>query len=317
MNKFRFTIKVLAIAIFMFAFASMAQAQASRTWVSGVGDDANPCSRTAPCKTWAGAISKTAPCGEIDALDPGGFGAVTITKSITLDGTGTFASILASLTTGVIINANTSTDVVTLRGISINGFCNGIQGINIIGAKAVNIEDCVIFRFNGNGITSTDASGGLKLNIRNTVIRDNVGDGINIVASAASPARVTLDNVRFSGNANGVHARSGVTATAHNSVFSGNTAAGIFADNGVGGSFAVVRVRESQIQGNNVGVQAGGGAGAVATSAVEISQNLINFNTGNGVLVSTGGTVETFTNNDIGGNGTNGCPGCTASGPGQ
>ena len=96
MNKFRFTLKMLAVIIFTLTFVSIAQAQASRTWVSGVGDDANPCSRTAPCKTWAGAISKTAPCGEIDALDPGGYGAVTITKSITLDGTGTFASILAS-----------------------------------------------------------------------------------------------------------------------------------------------------------------------------------------------------------------------------
>src|SRR6185436_5932221 len=120
MSKFRFTIKVLAIATFMFAFASLAQAQASRTWVSGVGDDANPCSRTAPCKTWAGAISKTAACGEIDALDPGGFGAVTITKSITLDGTGTFASILSSLVSGIIINVGATTDVVTIRGLSIN-----------------------------------------------------------------------------------------------------------------------------------------------------------------------------------------------------
>src|SRR6478672_13497896 len=130
MNKFRFTIKVLTIATFMVAFASMAQAQASRTWVSGVGDDANPCSRTAPCKTFAGAISKTAACGEIDALDPAGFGAVTITKSITLDGTGTFASILASLTNGIIVNA-AATDVITIRGLSINGFCNGISGIKI------------------------------------------------------------------------------------------------------------------------------------------------------------------------------------------
>src|SRR5260370_18818890 len=104
MKKFRFTIKILAIATFMFAFASLAKAQATRTWVSGVGDDANPCSRTAPCKTWAGAISKTADCGEIDALDPGGFGTVTITKSITLDGTGTMASILASGTTGITVN---------------------------------------------------------------------------------------------------------------------------------------------------------------------------------------------------------------------
>src|SRR6059036_2342289 len=106
MNKFRFTLNVLAIAIFTFAFASIAQAQATRTWVSGVGDDVNPCSRTAPCKTFAGAISKTATGGEIDCLDPGGFGAVTITKSITIDGThgAGFGSILASAVTGVIIN---------------------------------------------------------------------------------------------------------------------------------------------------------------------------------------------------------------------
>src|SRR3954465_2789090 len=103
MNKFRFTVNAVAIAIFTFAFASMAHAQATRTWVSGVGDDANPCSRTAPCKTFAGAISKTAVDGEIDALDPGGFGAVTITKAITIDGNG-WGSILAAGVTGVIVN---------------------------------------------------------------------------------------------------------------------------------------------------------------------------------------------------------------------
>src|SRR5678810_525202 len=100
MNRFRFTIKVLAIATFMFAFASIAQAQASRTWVSGVGDDVNPCSRTAPCKTWAGAISKTAINGEIDALDPGSYGTVTITKSITLEG-GEGAGFGATTSSGV------------------------------------------------------------------------------------------------------------------------------------------------------------------------------------------------------------------------
>jgi hypothetical protein len=314
MNKFRFTIQALAIATFMVAFASIAQAQASRTWVSGVGDDANPCSRTAPCKTWAGAISKTANCGEIDALDPGGFGAVTITKSITLDGTGTFASILASLTTGIIINA-TATDVITSRGLSINGFCNGIQGINILQAKAVNVEDCVIFRFSGNGITSTD-NNGLKLNVRNSVIRDNGGDGINALAAVAGLARITLLSCGLNGNANGIHARSGVVVSATDSTFSGNSAAGVFADNTVGGSFAVIRVQRSQITSNATGVQAGG---TVAANVVEISQNIISFNTGNGVLVAGGGagSVETFTNNDIQGNGTNGCPGCTPSGPGQ
>src|SRR6266404_5273473 len=106
MNKFRFTLKMLVIAAFMLAFASLAQAQATRTWVSGVGDDVNPCSRTAPCKTFAGAISKTASPGEIDALDPGGFGAVTITKSITIDGGGGIvASVLSSGVNGIIIQA--------------------------------------------------------------------------------------------------------------------------------------------------------------------------------------------------------------------
>src|SRR2546429_9920180 len=90
------TLKVLTCAVFILALSSLAQAQATRTWVSGVGDDANPCSRTAPCKTFAGAISKTADGGEIDCVDPGGFGTVTITKSITIDGGGTFCSILAA-----------------------------------------------------------------------------------------------------------------------------------------------------------------------------------------------------------------------------
>ena len=311
----RKTLLALSAVAAMLAAAAPSYAQATRTWVSGVGDDANPCSRTAPCKTWAGAISKTAACGEIDALDPGGFGAVTITKSITLDGTGTFASILASLVNGIVINA-AATDVITIRGISINGFCNGINGINILQAKTVNVEDCVIFRFStGNGITSTD-NNGLKLNVRNTVIRDNTNDGINVLAAAAGRAFVTLSNVSLNGNGNGMHARSGTVVTAEECSFSGNTSAGVFADNTVGGSFAVIRVNRSQINGNATGVQAGSGAG-VASSVVEISQNLINFNTGNGVSVQAGGSVETFTNNDIQGNGTNGCPGCTASGPGQ
>ena len=317
MSKFRFTIKVLAIATFMFATVSIAQAQASRTWVSGVGDDANPCSRTAPCKTWAGAISKTAACGEIDALDPGGFGAVTITKSITLDGTGTFASILASLVNGIVINA-ASTDVVTIRGISINGFCNGINGINILQAKTVNVEDCVIFRFStGNGITVNETND-LALNVRNTVIRDNTLDAINTVTSSGTAKiRVTLDNVRLSGSGNGLHARSGSLVTARNCVFSNNTNHGIFADAAAANS-AVVFAWANQISNNGGnGVRAGNG-GNVGTSGVEIAQNQIDSNVGSGISISTNGLINTFSNNSIQGNtGGDGCAGCTPIGPGN
>src|SRR4051794_35099722 len=112
----------MALVALALVLPTTAFGQATRTWVSGVGDDANPCSRTAPCKTFAGAISKTAAGGEIDVIDPGGFGAVTITKGITLDGgTGSgWAAILASGTNGIIINAGAG-DVVTLRNLSING----------------------------------------------------------------------------------------------------------------------------------------------------------------------------------------------------
>ena len=131
-----------------------AHAQASRTYVSGVGDDVNPCSRTAPCKTFAGAISKTALNGEIDCLDPAGYGVVTITKSITIDCSQTLGSILHSGTNGLNIayDSFATTDTrrtVRLRGLSFQGFDTGVIGIRITGAanaagSAVFIEDTVI-----------------------------------------------------------------------------------------------------------------------------------------------------------------------------
>src|SRR4051794_25229403 len=153
---------VFAFALFVLTGPSFAHAQATRTWVSGVGDDVNPCSRTAPCKTFAGAISKTAAGGEIDALDPGGFGAVTITKGITLDGgTGSgWASILASGTNGIIINAGIN-DTVTLRNLSINGAGTGLCGIRILQARAVFVENCEIFGFKSTS-GAADAGRGIR-----------------------------------------------------------------------------------------------------------------------------------------------------------
>src|SRR5437764_10720816 len=128
-----------------------AQAQATRTWVSGVGDDVNPCSRTAPCKTFAGAISKTAANGEIDCLDPGGFGTVTITKSITIDGThgAGFGSILAAGTNGVNVNdsatATPNSITVTLKNLSIDGAGTGFDGIRFTPGKILHTEGCQVF----------------------------------------------------------------------------------------------------------------------------------------------------------------------------
>src|SRR4030088_1037601 len=127
---------VLGLGLFFCAMTSAAQAQATRTWVSGLGDDANPCSRTAPCKTFPGAYSRTAVGGEIDVIDPGGFGTITISHALTIDGGGgIMASILASSgTTGVIINA-AAADNVILRNLSIQGVSQsafpGVTGITL------------------------------------------------------------------------------------------------------------------------------------------------------------------------------------------
>src|SRR5712671_5269709 len=122
-------------------FPGVAAAQATRTWVSGVGDDANPCSRTAPCKTFAGSISKTAAGGEISVLDPGGFGAVTITKAITINGTGTLAGILSAPTAGIIVNAGVN-DVVIIRNLSLTGVTTSgsTNGIRYIAGKALVVD---------------------------------------------------------------------------------------------------------------------------------------------------------------------------------
>ena len=164
----------LCIAAILLAVASPAFAQATRTWVSGVGDDVNPCSRTAPCKTFAGAISKTANNGEINVLDSGGFGAVAITKSITIDGAGAHASILAVGQTGVTVNGPGIT--VTLRNLSINGANTATgNGIRIIQAAAVNIDNVNIMNFagtgtNGRAITIETSTAAARVNVANSSI---------------------------------------------------------------------------------------------------------------------------------------------------
>src|SRR2546423_793586 len=163
--------KVLVAIALTMGIATFANAQATRTWVSGVGDDANPCSRTAPCKTFAGAISKTASPGIINCLDPGGFGAVTITKSITIDCTGTMGSVLSSGVQGVIINALSTSNVV-LRGIDINGAGTtlGTNGINIAQAGKVDVVRTNIANYSTTGILCNLASGGVNLSVVDTEI---------------------------------------------------------------------------------------------------------------------------------------------------
>src|SRR5436305_9772600 len=166
---------ILAIALNVMP----AQAQATRTWVSGVGDDANPCSRTAPCKTIPGAISKTAAGGEINCLDPGGFCGVTITKAITIKCQYTEGGVLVSGTNAVVVNA-AATDKVVLRGLDINGLGTGLNGVRILQAKSVKVLDSEIYGFTQDGIDYEPSNSFANLVVDNTHIHDNTGNGLLI-----------------------------------------------------------------------------------------------------------------------------------------
>ena len=322
MNKLRFFISTLAIAIFAFAFASMAQAQATRTWVSGVGDDVNPCSRTAPCKTWAGAISKTFIHGEIDALDPGSYGTVTITKSMTLDGTGNFAFTLASGTNGININIapgniNDPFREVIIRGLSINGSGpsgaigtrTGLNGINITsnGAAIVQVEDSIIQSFSQNGINILGSSD-VNLNVNNTQIKNCTGAGI-IADTSAGIARVTMRNSSITNCGTGLNAKRNSRVGMINSTLAFNSI-GLLVEGNGGTAIAVLEFCQIANNTGN-GIQAGGGS-ATNPSVARISNLIIHNNAGSGVSIQTNGSVESFLNNKIVGNNPDGCAGCVS-----
>jgi len=291
MNGFRYTLKTLAVLIFTLTVTSLAHAQATRTWVSGVGDDANPCSRTAPCKTFAGAISKTAAGGEISALDPGGFGGVTITKSITINGDGTLAGILASLVNGVIINAAT-TDKVVLRNISINGAGNGLNGIRYLSAKQVTVDRCTINGFTGNGIDVALANNG-NLFVRDTHIT-KVNNGIRMTTTAGFAVAV-LDNVDIEApTTNGLDLSSNNTfANVRDSSVANAGSSAFIAQIGNG----VINVENSLVTNNVTGFNA-----AANGSIIRISNNLI-FNNTTGFNIAAGGTIASDASNKVAGNG--------------
>jgi len=311
MNKFRFTIKVLAIAIFMFAFASLAQAQATRTWVSGVGDDANPCSRTAPCKTFAGSISKTATGGYINCLDPGGFGAVTITKAITIQCDEEIGHILPGATSAIIVNTPAGA-VVTLRGLSLEGAGSGIHGISYVGFPGVlNVQEVVIHDFSQNGINfAPNGAGTAQLHVsEGSVIMNNNAGNINFAGILIKPisgaiANVSINGVQLENNTNGVFADAsgggGVSNfNVNNSRISNSSNVGIVVVSS-GNSFSGM-VNSTLINANNFGIALAGSGAALRLGGNTITHNATGVS-------NSGGTLESFKNNQIVANTANGTP---------
>jgi hypothetical protein len=267
--------------------AGASYAQATRTWVSGVGDDANPCSRTAPCKTFPGAISKTAAGGVISVLDPGGFGGVTITKSITLDGSAGLGGILASGTNGITINAAGA--VVILRNLDINGIGSGLNGVGIIAAQDVYVENSKVYGFTGRGISDERSSG--RLFLSDVTISANGTAGIGAASAAPNRVTVTGTRVRLERNGNaGLIVANGAVATFADSVLSGNVNFGAYTS----GSGTQLDLESCISSVNGTGVQ------AVSGAVIRLSNTTVSGNSTG--LYAPGGSIDSYGNNRIAGN---------------
>jgi hypothetical protein len=287
---------VLSLVFATFATASL-HAQATRTWVSGVGDDVNPCSRTAPCKTFAGAISKTAAGGQIDVLDPGGFGAVTINKSLTIDGGPFGGGILASLTTGVNING-AATDKITLRHLPIFAKNDGVSGIRINTGGTINIEDCEIYGFT-NGINYLSTTPGAFLNVVNTRIRNNSGLGMNIVPGAGGSVRVVVDGSQiYKNTSDGIFLSSNTNTLIRNTSIWGHAPnQGINILEAAGTTTEVI-VENSSVFNNASGIFTSG----TGSARVFVGRTTIAGNT-TGITIGAGHIVNSFGDNHLDGNG--------------
>ena len=299
----------LAIAAMLFGlcFANPASAQATRTWISGVGDDVNPCSRTAPCKTWAGAISKTAAGGEIDCLDPGGFGSVTITKSITLDcGEGKGGSpggILNSGVPGIIINdpngGTTPTIKVYLRNLSIDGAGTtvGTYAVRFLSGKSLTMQNVLINNQGTGGVGAVSfepsaASVGAKLVMSDVTISNTLGNGVDIIPNGGVAVGAVLDHVTITDTQTGLQVLDSGTATVTNSNISYNAARGVLVGSASGPT--VVNLDRSTIAGN-----ANGGIVATPNTTVRIS-NVSVYANSVGMKATGTAAIISFGNNTIG-----------------
>jgi len=295
--------------------ATPANAQATRTWVSGVGDDVNPCSRTAPCKTFAGAISKTAAGGEINCLDPGGYGTLTVTKSITIDCRGTLGSTLNSGgINGFNINDSATgtpgTIIVTLRNIAINGAGTtlGLNGIRFISGARLTVENVTIQNQSGAGISIANGSGAAQVHVTNTTIGGSTAAseaGVRVQPTGAATASLTLNNVEMVGNFRGLDMITTGTTAGNTAILSGVTI-NVSTDNGINvqtnANAANVMIENSRITNNLRGiVLAGAGATARLGSSVVMGN-------GPATAVSGGATVLSYRNSQIDLNGNNTTP---------
>ncbi|MDB4964911.1 MAG: hypothetical protein JWN44_600 [Myxococcales bacterium] len=281
----------LFVALVVSASGAAQAQEVLRTWVSAVGDDANPCSRTAPCATFAVAIANTVVGGEVDALDAGDFGPVSLTGAITIDGRAAGGGIEGAGVSSVTIDAG-PTDVVVIRGLSIRG--NGSAGGVVFNSGAgLHLEDSYVFGFQ-DGIVFTPPAGG-QLMLTGVDVKGNGGAGV-LVGSSGGTATATMAGSRSEGNDVGVRAVAGARVALYDCDASRNVTAGISAEVGAGGGVSEINLEEVAVTQNDVGVRATAAAG---TAVVRMSKVLATANGTSPIASSGGGAILSFGNNRL------------------
>jgi hypothetical protein len=304
MTKMTSLLAISGALLMLGTFIGPTEAQAIRTFVSGTGVDAGTCSRVAPCRTFAFAITKTAPSGEIDVLDPADYGAVAITKSISIanDGVGVAGIQVGSGGTGVTINAGTD-DSINLRGLTIDGAAALAEGIVFNTGRSLTLTNCTILHIFGNGI-ALYPTGVMDFLISNVLVSDNASAGIMVIPQGAGTAKGTIDHVAANNNAAGIFVSGGSTTGAPITVaivgtVVSNNGFGVFSDASSSHAATSVMVVSSVVNNNSTGLFVNGAGTMRLTRSVA---------TGNaqGALVESvlGATLFSYGDNDIDGNGT-------------
>jgi hypothetical protein len=285
---------VLVLAVAVAATSSrpaLAVGSQIRTFVASTGSDANPCSRTAPCRTFGAALAQTAGGGEIVALDSGGYGAVVISQSVTIVAApGIQASISPSSGTAITVSAGPS-DVVVLRNLYLNAQ-GGNNGVLYQSAAALHVENLVINGFTDNGIWM-DLATASDLYVADTIVRNTGGSGIYL-SSASGIAKVSIVRARLENNAYGVVAAALTSANVKDTIAAGNNLWGFGASSASG---SLLNLEGCVASGNGTGIYAQGGAVLVSNCSVTMNFLGIGPDTNSQVLSRGNNTVEANTYN--------------------
>jgi hypothetical protein len=281
--------------------AAPAQAGPNRTWVSGKGTDSGPCTVTAPCRTFGFALTQTAAGGEIDVLDPAGYGTVTITKSISIinDGVGV-AAIGAGSGNAITINAGAS-DSVHLRGLTIEGLGVGLSGIRFAMGKSLAIENCVVRNFTQAGINISPSTSSSS-SVSNTIVSNNFY-GTFIAPTGAAVVKGVLGKVTANNNDNGFFVDgefmtgASLNVVIADSEASNNNSVGVLANSSSGHVGPLVILRNVVASNNGTGLRTN------EFAVLEVANSVV---TGNGTgFFQNGAPMFTYGNNIIDGNTSN------------